>query len=232
MNALESALSEIMPFPLFAGYPRGMVLELCAGGRIATTDHRQVLFQMGEPASAFAVVLSGAYKLTKHSPGGSDVIVHFSTPGDVIAALIMPQAKPMLPVTAVSMGPSRAVLIPRETYLKVWKSNPELIFRIQNLLSTRMHLLQNHKMLTRAPLTQRVADLLLNLADEKTKQGSALELSLPLTRKEIADSLGASVEAVIRIMSDWSKLGYISTTDQQIRVERADKIIDISIGAD
>ncbi len=48
---------------------------------------------------------------------------------------------------------------------------------------------------------------------------------LPLTRKEIANTLGASVESVIRVMSEWSKQEIIETTDQQIRILKFEKII-------
>jgi len=52
-------------------------------------------------------------------------------------------------------------------------------------------------------------------------------LPLPLTRKEIANTLGSSVEAVIRIMSEWSKEGIIQTIGKHIQILKPEKMIKI-----
>ena len=54
-----------------------------------------------------------------------------------------------------------------------------------------------------------------------------MTLPLPITRKEIAEACGASVESVIRVMSDWSKQGFINTQDAHIEILRMDKILEI-----
>ncbi|MCB0368426.1 MAG: cyclic nucleotide-binding domain-containing protein, partial [Bdellovibrionales bacterium] len=113
-GALEASLSELLGFSIFEGLSKEQILELCQGGQILTSSHRDVLFPFGREAHFFGIVLSGAYKLTKPSPLGEDVIVHFSTPGDVLAAFIMTQPKPRFPVSAISMGPSRFLKIPKE----------------------------------------------------------------------------------------------------------------------
>lgn len=225
MKALEASMNELMGFPLFAGYNKLQILDLCQGGQIMTSSHRDILFHCGKEAHCFGIVLSGAYKLTKPSPLGEDVIVHFSTPGEALAAFIMAQPRPVYPVSAIAMGPSRFLKIPKENYINSWKSHPDLIFRIQNMLSSRMNMLQDQKVMAKSPLSQKVAMLLINLLDKDTEQGNA-SIKLPMTRKEIADNLGASVESVIRIMSEWSKQGIIQTADQQIHVLKVDKIIE------
>lgn len=225
MKALEAAVNELVGFPLFAGCQKNQILELCQGGLIVTSNHREILFHCGKEAHSFGVVLSGAYKLTKPSPLGEDVIVHFSTPGEALAAFIMAQPRPVYPVSAIAMGPSRFLKIPKENYVTHWKNHPELIFRVQNMLSSRMNMLQDQKVMSKSPLSQKVAMLLINLLDKQSEDGNA-SVKLPMTRKEIADNLGASVESVIRIMSDWSKQGIIQTADQQIHVLKVEKIIE------
>lgn len=225
MTNLQAIIPELQQFKIFENMSNQQITDLCSGGEIIFSNHRNHIFKFGDEAHYFGIVLSGAYKLSKPSPQGSDVIVHFSMPGDVIAAFIMAQTKPVYPVTSIAMGPSRFLKISRQVFIEKWKTQPELIFRIQNLLSTRMSLLQDQMVMLKAPLGQKVASLLLNLL-EKSPIENGLDLPLPLTRKEIADNLGASVESVIRIMSEWSKLGIIQTNDQFIRVIKPDKIIE------
>lgn len=222
--AFRSVLMEALDFPVFAGLKLEDLERLCDKSQIIVSSHREVVFQFGEPAQYFGFVLSGAYKLSRPTPQGEDTIVHFSTPGDFIAAFIMAQPNPVYPVTATAMGSSRFIKIPREVFTTKWKLHPELILKIQSLLSSRMAHMHSQKALQKAPLAAKVAALLMELAaGERTQK--ELVLPLPLTRKEIADSLGASVESVIRVMSEWSKKGYLKTSDQNITILKPDLII-------
>jgi len=223
--AFKATLVEALGFPIFAGLKLEDLEKLCENGQVVVSSHRDTLFQFGEPAQHFGFVLSGAYKLSRPTPQGDDTIVHFTTPGDFIAAFVMAQPNPVYPVTSVAMGPSRFVRIPREAFIAHWKGQAELILKIQSALSTRMGQLHNQKALQKAPLTAKIASLLMELAS-KEKSQKELVLPLPLTRKEIADSLGASVESVIRVMSEWSKRGFLKTSDQNITILKPEHIID------
>jgi len=222
-------LPELKTFDIFHPCSLEQIEQLCKNSTICVTKHRESLFEFGNPAHYFCVVLSGAYKLSRPSAGGENSIVHFSAPGDVIAAFIMPQPQPVYPLNVISMGPSRALKIPRENYLESWHQMPDLIFRVQSLLSARMNALQNQKALTKAPLPSKVASFLVHLIEHQQLKNSSeqVQIPIPLTRKEIADSVGATVESVIRIMSDWSKKGLIQTNDQQITILNTKEIIRI-----
>ncbi len=224
-TALKSALVEIKKFELFKDFDESTVQQLCENANIKVHAHKQIVFNFGEPATHFGVVLSGAYKLTRISPVGEESVIHFSSPGDVVAALVMTKKNTPYPVTVKSMGPARMLVIHQDTYLNYWIKNPMLIIKIQSLFSTRMARLQNHKVMQRAPMASKVASLLLQLAADDTKTEGQLEVPLPLTRKEIADSLGVTVESVIRVMSDWAKHGYISTTDHHIKILQPEWLI-------
>ncbi len=215
--ALQGVLHELMRFPLFQGFSHAQLSTLCAGGEVRVNRHRDVLYEYGEKALFFGIVLSGAYKLSRTGPSGEDSVIHFCGPGDILAALVMPQPQPVYPVTARAMGPSRALLLRREIYLQHWLSNPILIARVQGLLSSRMSRFQSLKAMQRAPLSSKVAALLLQLVSQE-KGDQNLEIPLPLTRKEIADSLGVTVESVIRVMSEWAKKGHIQSSDHTIKI--------------
>lgn len=223
-SGLKPALMEAKGFPVFSGIAPEVLEMLCSNGQVVISSHRETLFQFGEIAHYFGFVLSGAYKLSRPTPQGEDAIVHFVTPGDFIGALIMAQPDPRYPVTSTAMGPSRFIKIPRETFITHWRSQPELILRVQSALSARMGQLHSQRALQKAPLSAKVASLLMDLVDRQRDQ-KELVLPLPLTRKEIADSLGASVESVIRVMSDWSKRGIIQTSEQHIRILKPEQVI-------
>ncbi len=225
-NGLRAALMELSNFRVFADLDEATVTDLCEGGSVVLSSHREALFEVGTSAKYFGIVLSGAYKLSRPSPGGEDTIVHFSTPGDVVAAFVMGHDNPKYPVTARAMGPSRFLKIPRANYFSHWAKRPDLIVKVQSLLSSRMTQMQTAKSMQRSALPAKVSALLVDLVNRDFEGNDGTFLPFPLTRKEIADSLGASVESVIRVMSDWSKQGMIETTEQQIRILKIDKIIN------
>lgn len=219
-------ITELRGFALFNGFEDPEIEELCNDSQVVVTNHKKELFKAGEKALNFFFVLNGAYKLTKPAMNGEDTIINFSSPGDVIAALIMPLPDPAFPISGISMGPSRALKIPRYNYLNIWNRHPDLVSRIQGLLSTRMASLQQQKALTKSPLQAKVASLLIELADRQPSSEQPT-IPIPLTRKEIADSVGASVESIIRIMSDWAKKGYVSTNEKQITILQTAKVIEL-----
>lgn len=228
MSTTDSDLREIKSFPLFEGFDQAAIGDLLSGGTIKTHKHRETLYHAGDQAESFAVVLAGAYKLVKPTPRGDDIIVYFATPGDVIAALVMAKPGSVYPVTAKAMGPSKIYSIPKSTFQRSWLSNAKIQQRLNAFLYTRMSLVQDERALARAPLEQRIASLLLQLLERAHREGEHDHvLPIPLTRQEIADSLGVAVESAIRVMSEWSHRGLIRTTDRHIEILRFDQVVQI-----
>lgn len=224
-SALTGALHEIKQFQLFREMTKDQIELLCSDGTVKVLRHRELLFKAGDEANSFGVVLSGAFKLSRTDLNGEDAIIHFSSPGDILAALVLPQQSPKYPVNVRAMGPSRVLVIPRDVYLKFWLTNPTLMASVQGLLSSRMAKHQHLRVMQRAPLSAKVASLLLQLGS-KAGGSNELEVSLPLTRKEIADSIGVTVESVIRIMSEWSKVGYIKNSENSIQIVDPAKLVE------
>lgn len=230
-SATQAALSELRQFSLFKAYSAEAIQEICGQGEVRVHKHREIVFHAGESANYFGIILSGAYKLSRYSLAGDESVIHFCAPGDVVAALIMSKPNSSYPVTIKAMGPSRMLVLPREEYIEKWLNRPDLVMGIQNLLSHRMAGLQSQKASARLPMQMKIASLLLHLtANDKRNEitSNAIEIQIPLTRKEIADTLGVAVESVIRVMSEWEKSGHISTMDQQIRILNVGHLIQVS----
>ena len=101
--------------------------------------------------------------------------------------------------------------------------------RVNRILYSRFHEMHDQKLLNRASLASKIAKVLIMLIERFPDRGGSA-LPIPITRQEIADSLGASVESVIRVMSDWSQQGILKTSDRFIEILRMDKIAEIIKG--
>ena len=224
-NNLLASLPEISQFPIFEGLSQQQVAQLCIESQIKVFGNRESLYQSGDDAVSFAIVISGALKLTKVTAGGDEVLIHFATAGDVIGALIMGNPNSKYPVDVKSMGLSRCLLIKKDVYLRNWMSHPQLILRIQSLLSSRVQKFQAIRAMQRLPLPVKIAGVLLDLA-VKSKDNQH-EINIPITKKELADHLGVTHESVIRVMSEWSKLGFIKVVNHHIFIVQPDKLIGL-----
>lgn len=222
-----SQLAKILgEYPLFLGLNEKELHPLLEGHKFKNIRHHEALYKMGDTAESFAIVLTGAFKLVRATPRGDDAIVYFATPGEVIGALVMLKQNAIFPVSAVALGASTVLVMPRSTYLQSWISNATVQTKLNGALYSRMSVLQENKANSTLSLQKRVASLLLSLLD-KQPVSDAARLPIPLTRQEIADSVGSTVESVIRCMSDLSQQGMIQTEDKQIEILRADKIVDL-----
>lgn len=205
------------------------IQELIRGGVATSTKHRESLFRAGESAEYVALVVLGAYKLVRHDMSGNETVMHFASPGDTVGALVMLKPDGVFPVTCVSIGASMVLKIPRATYLHSWAGNALLQQRISGFLYRRMNQIQDEKSLQRQHLSVRVAHLLLSLL-EKYSAASDHVVPVPITRQELADSVGATVESVIRLMSEWSSEGILRPDSRHIEVVRLDRLVEISKG--
>lgn len=226
MSSFKNALP-LNQLPIFRDIDAQVIQTLIQGGVAVSSKHRETLFRAGDPAAYFALVLLGAYKLFRHDLSGNEAIMHFASPGDTIGALVMLKPDGAFPVTCASIGPSMVLKIPRKTYLDSWAPNAVLQQRINRMLYQRMNQIQDEKARTRLPLSVKVASLLVTLL-EKYSSGSERILPIPITRQEIADSVGSTVESVIRIMSEWSAEEILHTEERQIEITRLDRLIEIS----
>ncbi len=225
-GSIENFLPEILAYPIFQGLKKEQVLELLLGGVTRSSKHREYLYRQGDPANFFSIVLRGAYKLTKPTPQGDDVILYFSCPGDAIGALVMAHPMGVYPVSVVAMGPSLVWQIPKKTYQQSWMTNASVTIRLQNLVFNRMSLLQGEKTRQKTPVAQKVAYVVLQLIEKYSTEGENI-LPVPVTRKEIADSIGSSVESVIRVMSEWSQAGLVRTNESHIEVLNTARIVEM-----
>jgi len=214
---------------IFSGIPANQIHELIQGGVAVSSKHRGVLFRAGEPAPSFMIVLIGAYKLFRQDLSGNETIMYFAGPGDLIGGPIMVRPEPIYPISAASIGESMVLRIPRETYLKSWANNVKLQQKLNEILFFRMNHIQEEKTSQRLPLAVKLALLLMTLV-ERYSNGSDHILPLPITRQELADSVGATVESVIRMLGEWNSAGILKLESRQIEVADLDRLFEVARG--
>ncbi len=169
-------------------------------------------FHQDDPSDFFFIVVTGQIKVYRHSPDGHDVILEIFGPGGPLGAVAAYESRPY-PASAAAIEPASCLLIPRTAFFALLERHPSLVRGLLGSLSLRlMELTTRLAELTGGRVEVRFARFFLKLADQlgRNDRGGVF-IPLPLSRQELADMTGTTIETTIRIMSRWSKDAILRT---------------------
>jgi CRP/FNR family transcriptional regulator len=174
--------------------------------RLRTFERGDGIFQEGDASDSFVTVLTGRVKVSKATPAGKDLILHIFGPGDPLGAVAVYDGRPY-PASAVALEPTTCLIIPRQAFFTLLEQSPSLVRGLLSGLTSRLvELTDRLAELMGAHVETRFARLFLKLADQLGRpERGGLFIPLPLSRQELADLTGTTIETCIRIMSRWGK---------------------------
>jgi CRP/FNR family transcriptional regulator len=194
-----------------------------------------VFVEEGEPAAYFFNVNSGNIRLYKSMPDGRRQITGFAGPGYFLG--LASTARNVF--SAETMEPARLCRFSRASLLAVFEEFPVLE---RKLLDVAMHELvigqQQMLLLGRKTAIERIASFLLSWAERLEicpsgalpKPNSAMPL--PLSRTDLADYLGLTIETVSRSLSQLKRDGLIEIPNiHEIVLLRPQALSDIAEAA-
>ncbi len=201
---------------LFKGIEKKLLNQLIDGGSFQTFTKKEMAYTEGERASKFGIVVSGFFRLTKDDLRGERVSILFLSSGDLTGDLVMAEPNSLYTMTCEALHNGHIFWIPRETYLRSWLTTPVITQRVQVATLARINWMIQSRADQRLNLDCRLAGLLLRASAYVSANAEGVELTL--TRRDLADAVGASVESVIRVMTKWEARGLVSTASQVIRI--------------
>ncbi|MBI3786258.1 MAG: Crp/Fnr family transcriptional regulator [Deltaproteobacteria bacterium] len=189
--------------------------RIAAATREVRATAGQVLFSAGQDSDAVWAVKEGLVHMIKHGPGGRDVVLEIVPPGDLFGAVVALNGRPY-PASAVVAEPSVVWKMPATLARELCQKHPTLRAAILEHVSTRLH--SAHERLCSIALEhvdQRLARQLLVLSEKIGRRENGTTL-LHVTRQELADMIGTTVETTIRIASRWQQSGLIRSARNEI----------------
>ncbi len=175
-------------------------------------ERGETLFFEGDAADHLAVVVSGRVKVSKATPAGRDLILAIFGPGDAVGAVAVYEGRPY-PATAEALEDTECILVPRAALFSLLERHPTLARGLLLAMTHRLvELTRRLAELTGGRIEPRLARLFLKLADDvgrPTPEGVHIPLSL--SRQELADLTGTTIETAIRVMSRWGKRRVVAT---------------------
>ncbi len=180
--------------------------------RVQQFARGETIFEQDSPSDAFYAIASGRVKIFKMMPSGKDVILEVFGPGDPLGAVAAYMDRPF-PASASALEDTTCVIIPRPAFFRLLETQPSLVRGLLLGLTFRLVELTNRLAeMTGGRIEPRFARLFLKLASEmgRVERGGAF-IPLALSRQELADLTGTTIETCIRIMSRWNKDDVVRT---------------------
>lgn len=170
------------------------------------------LFDEGDPATSFFVVLAGRVKVFKRASSGQDRILEMFGAGGLLGAVAAYEQRPY-PAAAEAMETTRCLVTPTDAMFALLEQRPTLVRGLLGSLSIRLiELTSRLTELTAGRIDARLARLFLKLADQLGHDDrGGVFIPLVLSRQELADLTGTTLETSIRIMSRWNKDAILRT---------------------
>jgi len=189
----------------------------------------QVLFSEGQPADAVWAVANGQVHIVKSGLDGREIILEVVGPGELFGAVVAIEDRPY-PASAVAAEHGSVWRLPATLARDLCRRYPALRSAIMGQVAARLR--SAHERLRSVALErveQRLARALLALA-RKIGGGESGKTALSVTRQELADMTGTTVETAIRITSRWQRLGVIASSRNQIHLVDAQRLEEIAQG--
>ena len=196
--------------PLLASLHREDREALAPLCRMRGYDKGDTIFREGDPADRIHFVHLGRVKIVK-SAGARDVILEILGPGEPVGAVAVFERRPF-PASAVTLEPTGILSIPEREFFTLLEKRPEMMRHLLAGLTYRLMMVNKRLADLMGSAEQRASRLFLTLADRVgLPTANGVRIPLPLSRQEIADLIGTTLETAIRLMSRWQKEAVVLT---------------------
>lgn len=205
---------------VFSSLKEAELKKISAFFEKATYKNNETIFIEGDPSDKFYILTEGNVKILKHTMMGKDIILEVMSPGDIFGGVAVLDKKPY-PASARAMESTTVIRISRQNLVKIMEEYPILKLEIVRYFSDKLR--DAHEMLkdiATERVEKRIASLLLKLAEKAgVEEDGFRKIDMHLTRQEIAEMVGTTVETCIRTMSKLQKQGMVKSSNGRIAIK-------------
>jgi len=189
-------------FPLFAPLSEADFNLLLKDIQETPYQKGEYIFREGDPTEWFHVLKEGAVKCVKSFPDGRDMTLKVLTPGDLFCCEASVFEGSAHPGCAKVLDRATVLKIPKQRYLDILRRNPEMALEVIQYLGEQLREAQdNAKSLVFHRAERRLASILASLASKAgLPDPDGIRVNARLTRRDLADMAGLTVETATRIM--------------------------------
>jgi len=218
--------------PFFAPLSASDIDDIASSFRQADYPAGKVIHRAGDPADRLSIVAAGMVKLVRPTPDGQDVLLDILGPGEHFGSL-SDLGDDAYREEATAHTNCCILYTSARAFRDVLERFPAVALATLHLVAARLRTAHaTIEQISAYPVDRRVASTLLHLADRVGRRdGETTLIEMPLSRQDLADMTGATVETVSRVMSDFRRAGLIESGRRWIAVRDRDRLAAL-VGGD
>ncbi|MFG1281712.1 Crp/Fnr family transcriptional regulator [Xanthobacter autotrophicus] len=219
--------------PLFATMSDAQLDRLTAQAAVRRIPQGDAVFEQGDAAKAFYLLLHGRLKVTQVTRDGQQIIVRVVHPGDLFG-FTRALSRPDYPGTATAAVDSLVAAWPTESWDRFVEENPHLAMNAIRTIGQRLDEAHTRiREMSTEEVVRRVAHVVLRLAEQAgTQEDDGLRIDFPISRRDIAEMTGTTLHTVSRILSAWEARGLVEGGRQKLLVRDVAGLTRLAEGGD
>ncbi|MBI4055359.1 MAG: Crp/Fnr family transcriptional regulator [Elusimicrobia bacterium] len=214
---MPSSLSEIQKFLAsiqpFKKLPQEDLRGLSRVVREKSFSKGETVYNEGEVADSVWILYKGRVQVFKYVSGGKPFAIESLGPGELFGTLCrLGGDGRCYPCTASAAVSTTCLQLLDKTFLNYFHKSPGFVQGVCGLCSQRLKDVQDLRCMGQEPVPIRIASTLLRL---RQVHGDVI----PLTKREIAELAGTTVETAFRVISAFQKKGCLSSLPRKIQIQ-------------
>ena len=178
----------------------------------------QPIFLEGDPATHVWFVKEGRVKAVKHMPQGRDLTICTMGQNHMFGTCCSFSAE-HYPCNALAETDTTVVCLAMNDFVDLMRKHPDISRELVAHLSARLRRMQDMRTFDQESVEKRILHVLVHLVGEFGNQ-------IPLTRREVAEMAGTTVETCIRTFKSLEEEGLVETSRGRIQVKDLQSLVD------
>jgi CRP-like cAMP-binding protein len=190
------------------------------------------VFEQGQQAASFFLLLHGRLKVTQVTQDGQQIIVRVVHPGDLFGFAKALQRSDY-PGTARAATESVILGWPTDLWPSFVEQNPRLAVSAMQTIGQRLEEAHTRiREMSTEEVERRVAHAVLRLSRQAgRKEEDGIRIDFPISRQDIAEMTGTTLHTVSRILSAWEARGLVEGGRQKLLVRDMNGLSALADGA-
>lgn len=227
MSRLDPTL--LAPLPPFSKLTRDQIKEILDQATVRRFDAGVTVFQAGDQADRFYLILDGYIRVVRLTAEGEQIIA-LHIPSGQLFGIAPAIGRTTYPATAVTAGDTITLCWPTrlwagfvaqyegfgtESYKTVGARLDEMHIRVAEMATQHVE--------------QRVANALLRLIRQTGRETQdGIEIDFAITRQDISEMTGTTLHTISRLLSSWQKDGVVESRRKHVLVREPQKLVALS----
>lgn len=212
---IETFLSRVEPFKSLSAIDREQLIRRV---REKSFSRGETLYEEGEEADSVWILYKGRVQVSKNISDGKSLVIETLGPGEIFGVLCRLGGNGRrYPCTAIASLPTSALWMLDRTFMDYYMKNPAFLRGVCSLCSERLQEVQQLRCSAQEPVSARLASTLSRLYQ-------IYGLTIPLTKREVSELIGAAQETTFRAMAALQKKGILVSLYGKIQLKKPDAL--------